>query len=188
MKVTPTRLPEVLLIEPKVHGDERGFFLETYHRSRYSEAGIDALFVQDNHSYSEGPILRGLHAQLRHPQGKLLRALEGEIFDVAVDIRRSSPRFGQWVGARLSGTNRHQLWIPPGFAHGFCVVSPTVHVQYKCTELYRAEDEISIRWDDETIGIDWPIDEPRLSSRDQQALSLEEALDRLPIYPDSAVR
>ncbi len=188
MIVTPTRLPEVLLVEPKVHGDERGFFLETYQHSRYAETGIDGVFVQDNHSYSEGPILRGLHAQLRHPQGKLLRALEGEIYDVAVDIRRGSPRFGQWVGKRLSGTNRHQLWIPPGFAHGFCVLSPSVHVEYKCTEHYRAEDEISILWNDETIGIDWPIAEPMLSARDQAALTLNEAMNQLPIYPESSVR
>ena len=145
MHFLPTELPGVILIEPDVFKDARGFFLETYHERKYAEGGIPGPFVQDNHSYSARGTLRGLHAQLQHPQGKLVRAVEGEMFDVAVDIRRGSPTFGKWVGFLLSGDNFRQLWIPPGFAHGFCVTSERVHVEYKCTGFYDKADEVAHR-------------------------------------------
>jgi dTDP-4-dehydrorhamnose 3,5-epimerase len=181
--IRPTALPGVLLVEPVVHRDERGFFLETYHREKYRAGGIDASFVQDNHSRSARRTLRGLHAQLGNPQGKLVRAVEGEIFDVAVDIRRGSPTFGQWVGARLSGENFHQLWIPPGFAHGFCVVSAAAQVEYKCTAAYDPADELVVAWNDPDLAIVWPLpDEPILSARDRAAPRLADVLARLPVH------
>lgn len=183
MSFLPTALPGVLLIEPRVFRDERGFFLETYHRDRYRGAGISEEFVQDNHSRSGAGTLRGLHAQLADPQGKLVRCVEGEILDVAVDIRRGSPTFRKWVAERLSAENFRQLYIPPGFAHGFCVLSPAAQVEYKCTALYNPADELTIAWDDPTIAIDWPIIEPLLSARDRTAPRLDEVLDRLPSYP-----
>lgn len=174
MKFLPTALPEVIVVEPDVFKDERGFFLETWHQERYREGGLPETFVQDNHSFSVQNVLRGLHAQLRHPQGKLVRAVVGEIFDVAVDIRPGSPTFGKWAGEVLSGDNFKQLWIPPGFAHGFCVLSETAHVLYKCTELYRREDEVSLLWNDPEIGIEWPVREPLLSPKDRQARRLQD--------------
>lgn len=186
-KVTELALPGVLLIEPVVHGDERGFFLETYHAAKYRAAGLDADFVQDNHSRSVGPILRGLHAQLTRPQGKLVRCVEGEIFDVAVDVRRGSLTFGRWAGERLSAASHRQLYIPPGFAHAFCVTASPAEVEYKCTALYDPADEIVIAWNDPEIGIEWPLAEPRLSGRDAAAPRLAEVLDRLPVYPEVAV-
>jgi len=182
MRVEPTALPGVLLVEPTVHRDPRGFFLETYHAGKYAGAGVDAIFVQDNHSRSEGPILRGLHAQQRRPQGKLVRAVEGTIFDVAVDIRIGSPTFKRWVGHELSAENFRQLWVPEGFAHGFCVVSGPAQVEYKCTALYDSEDEMTIAWNDPEIGIRWPIAAPLLSVKDAAAPPLAQLLDRLPIY------
>ncbi len=179
MRFLPTTLPEVLLVEPDVHQDARGFFLETYHQDKYRRGGIEAVFVQDNHSRSVKDTLRGLHAQCRRPQGKLVRAVEGEMFDVAVDIRQGSPTFGRWVGARLSGLNFRQLWIPPGFAHGFCVLSEVVHVEYKCTDFYDREDEISLAWNDPEIGIAWPVSDPILSGKDRQASSLAEIREKL---------
>ena len=179
MRFLPTALEGVILVEPRVFPDDRGYFLETYHREKFAKGGIPDLFVQDNHSYSVRGTLRGLHAQLRHPQGKLVRAVQGEIFDVAVDIRPDSPTFGQWVGDRLSGENFHQLWVPPGFAHGFCVLSENAHVQYKCTELYRGDDEIGIVWNDPAIGIDWPVTEPLLSRKDREAPKLEAIVNLL---------
>ncbi len=179
MKFTPTALPEVILIEPDVHRDERGFFLEVFHGRKYGEGGVDAVFVQDNHSRSSRGILRGLHAQCRRPQGKLVRVIEGEIFDVAVDARSGSPNFGRWVGETLSGDNFKQLYVPPGFLHGFCVISERVDVEYKCTDFYDRDDEISVRWDDPDIGIDWPIADPLLSAKDLAAVSLSEAAPRL---------
>ena len=167
MRFRPTELPDVILVEPDVHRDQRGFFLETYHARKYAEGGVPGPFVQDNHSRSVQGTLRGLHAQREHPQGKLVRAVEGEMFDVAVDIRPSSPTFGRWVGVRLSGENFRQLYIPPGFAHGFCVLSEVVHVEYKCTDFYRPEDEIGIAWDDPEIGITWPLSEPVISAKDR---------------------
>ena len=183
MKITPTALPGVLLIEPVVHRDARGFFVETWHAERYAEAGVPSRFVQDNHSRSARGTLRGLHAQLNRPQGKLVRVSHGEVYDVAVDIRRGSPHFGRWVGATLSAENFHQLWIPEGFAHGFCVTSETAELQYKCTDLYDPTGDITIAWNDPAIGIDWPVDEPLLSAKDGAARSLaEHAPEELPAY------
>jgi dTDP-4-dehydrorhamnose 3,5-epimerase len=180
MRVLPTDLADVLIVEPAVFGDERGFFLETYHADKYRQGGIAATFVQDNHSRSVGPILRGLHAQQRRPQGKLVRCVQGEIFDVAVDIRRSSPTFRRWVGAHLSAHNHRQLWVPPGFAHGFCVIASPAEVEYKCTAIYDPEDELVIRWDDPEIGITWPLQAPVLSAKDAAAPTLAEIAHRLP--------
>lgn len=172
-------LPDVILVKPDVWRDERGFFLETYHLEKYRQGGLGEVFVQDNHSFSQRNVLRGLHAQLHHPQGKLVRAILGEIFDVAVDIRPDSPTFGRWVGEMLSGENHHQLYVPPGFAHGFCVLSETAHVQYKCTDLYRRDDEIGVVWNDAEIGIDWPIEDPILNAKDREAPRLAEIVPKL---------
>jgi dTDP-4-dehydrorhamnose 3,5-epimerase len=187
VRFVATELPGVVLVEPTVHRDKRGFFLETYHRDKYAAGGIDAVFVQDNHSRSTRGILRGLHAQGRRPQGKLVRAVEGAIFDVAVDIRRGSPTFARWVGVELSAESFHQLWVPPGFAHGFCVLSESAQVEYKCTEVYLPDDELAIAWDDPEIGIDWPVAEPILSPKDAAAPRLAE-VELLPRYPDAAIR
>jgi dTDP-4-dehydrorhamnose 3,5-epimerase len=167
-----TGLPGVVLVEPDVHRDARGFFLETFHAARYREGGIAHDFVQDNQSRSQRGTLRGLHAQRHRPQGKLVRAVRGEIFDVAVDIRPRSPTFGKHVAARLSEENFHQLFVPPGFAHGFCVLSEVAEVEYKCTAFYDRADEIGLRWD--TAGIDWPLREPLLSAKDAALPSLDE--------------
>jgi dTDP-4-dehydrorhamnose 3,5-epimerase len=182
MKVTPTVLPEVLLIEPDVYGDERGFFCETWQKERYAEMGLAVDFVQDNVSFSEKNILRGLHVQHPYAQGKLVHVLQGEVFDVAVDIRKNSPDFGRWVGVYLSADNHQQLYIPPGFAHGFCVTSEKALFVYKCTELYHPETELSIAWDDPIIGIEWPVTQPNLSKKDQAGLLLNSiSKARLPI-------
>jgi dTDP-4-dehydrorhamnose 3,5-epimerase len=178
----PTRLDGVILVKPAVWKDPRGFFLETYHQEKYQANGIPDPFVQDNHSFSVHRTLRGLHAQLRHPQGKLVRALLGEIFDVAVDARPDSPTFGQWVGATLSSENHHQLYVPPGYIHGFVVTSDTAHVQYKCTDFYHPEDEISVLWNDPGIGtngINWPVEEPILKEKDRNAPRLAEIVHLL---------
>jgi len=183
MKVTALDVPDVLLIEPKVFGDERGWFCETFHDLRYAEHGIGlGGFVQDNLSKSARGILRGLHIQHPHGQGKLVGCPLGEVFDVAVDVRLGSPTFGRWVGAHLSDTNHHQLWIPPGFAHGFVVLSESALFAYKCTERYHPDDEFSVRWNDPAIGIEWPMDEPVLSDKDRQAPTLEAQRERLPGY------
>jgi dTDP-4-dehydrorhamnose 3,5-epimerase len=182
MRFTPTRLPGVILIEPDVHRDPRGYFLETYHEEKYRDGGIPVRLVQDNHSHSVKGTLRGLHAQVRRAQGKLVRAVDGEMFDVAVDIRRGSPHFGRWVGVHLSGDNFRQLYIPPGFAHGFCVLSAEVNVEYKCTDFYSRADEIGIAWNDPAIGIEWPLQQPIISEKDAKAPPLTEILDRLPPY------
>ena len=174
MNVTPASIPEVLIIEPKVYGDERGFFLETWQKSRYQQAGIDSDFVQDNLSFSRRGILRGLHFQYENTQGKLVYVLQGSVFDVAVDIRRNSPTFGHWVGQNLTSENKLQMFIPPGFAHGFCVTSETALFMYKCTDYYNPAAEITLAWNDPAIGIDWPITAPVLSEKDQQALTLEQ--------------
>ncbi|MEY3284465.1 MAG: dTDP-4-dehydrorhamnose 3,5-epimerase [Acidobacteriota bacterium] len=179
-----TPLPGVVLIEPRVHCDERGFFLETYHRDRYVAGGVGLTFVQDNHSRSVRGTLRGLHAQLERPQGKLIRVIEGEIFDLALDIRRGAATFAQWFGTRLSASNFHQLYIPPGFAHGFYVLEGPAQVEYKCTDFYDASSEIAIQWNDPTLGIQWPLipgTEPILSPRDAAAPPLQQLIDRLPI-------
>lgn len=178
----PTRLAEVVLIEPKVFGDERGFFMETYHARKFAEGGIDASFVQDNQSRSSRWVLRGLHYQLRHTQGKLVRVTEGEIFDVAVDVRKSSPTFGQWVGEYLSAESRRMLWIPPGFAHGFVVLTERVDFLYKCTDYYDPSSERTLQWDDPEIGIEWPIPpgiEPIISEKDRNGTRWR-ALESLP--------
>lgn len=166
MKFIETSLPDVILIEPDVFRDDRGFFMETFHQRKYAEAGIDRAFVQDNFSHSKRGTLRGLHYQLRQPQGKLVHVTAGEIFDVAVDIRRGSPTFGKWAGSLLSSKNRLQMFIPEGFAHGFCVTSETADVLYKCSDLYAPDDDRGLFWADPTIGIDWPIQTPILSKKD----------------------
>ncbi len=170
LSVTPTALPEVLMLEPRVFGDPRGFFLESFNARRFAEAtGLRPAFVQDNHSRSSQGVLRGLHYQLRQPQGKLVRVVRGRVFDVAVDLRRSSPSFGRWAGVELSEDNHRQLWIPPGFAHGFLVLSEHADFLYKTTDYYAPEHERSLRWDDPTVGIDWPLAGlvPTLSAKDQ---------------------
>jgi dTDP-4-dehydrorhamnose 3,5-epimerase len=178
MQITPTTLPDVYLIEPKVFGDERGFFMETYQAQIFTEAGLPTSFVQDNHSRSRQGTLRGLHYQIRQAQGKLVRVIIGEVFDVAVDIRRSSPTFGHWVGTYLSAQNKKQLWVPPGFAHGIYVTSNWAELLYKATDFYAPEWERAIRWDDPDLAIDWPLDggqPPILSARDSQGKTLREA-------------
>lgn len=177
MKVSPTAIPDVLLIEPRVFGDARGFFLESFNRRSFSEAtGLDLDFVQDNHSRSGQAVLRGLHYQIEQPQGKLVRVVRGQVFDVAVDIRRSSPHFGRWVGYELSEENHRQLWIPPGFAHGFLVLSESADFLYKTTQYYAPEHERCIRWNDSQIGIQWPLGQaPRLSGKDELGVSLAQA-------------
>lgn len=168
MKVIETRLPGVLLLEPKVFGDARGFFLESWNRQTFSELGLDIDFVQDNHSRSTKGVLRGLHYQLVEPQGKLVRVVSGSVFDVAVDVRKSSPHFGQWVGYELSEENQRMMWVPPGFAHGFLVLSDSADFLYKTTACYAQQWDRGIRWDDPVIGVQWPLDgEPILSDKDQ---------------------
>jgi dTDP-4-dehydrorhamnose 3,5-epimerase len=182
MKVVPTALPEVKIIEPKVFGDDRGFFLESWNARSFAEAGIEASFVQDNHSRSAKGVLRGLHYQLVRPQGKLVRVTAGRAFDVIVDIRRGSPRFGQWAAAELSAENKCMMWIPPGFAHGFLALEDGTDFLYKCTDYYAAEHDRSILWSDPAIGIEWPLDglgSPSLSAKDQTAPSLADAA----VYP-----
>jgi dTDP-4-dehydrorhamnose 3,5-epimerase len=176
MKVTPTELPEVLLIEPRVFEDPRGFFLETYSTRRYAQAGIAAPFVQDNWSRSGRGTLRGLHFQHPAGQGKLVQVISGSVFDVAVDVRKGSPRFGRWVGVELRAEEKRQLWIPPGFAHGFCVTSDVADFMYKCTELYSPHDEYVVAWNDADLGIQWPAGEPILSARDKAAPRLNQVL------------
>ena len=182
MRVEPSALSEVLIIDPDVHVDGRGFFIESYHADRYRRHGIEGPFVQDNHSRSLARTLRGLHLQLQHPQGKLIRVIEGEIFDVAVDVRRGSPTFGRWVGINLSAENFKQCYVPEGFAHGFCVLSEIAQVEYKCTDVYDPSSEIGIMWNDPTVGIAWPVAQPILSSRDGRHPSLADLMDRLPLY------
>lgn len=166
MTFVPTDLPGVVLIEPQVFEDSRGFFMETYHRAKFEEAGIAEAFVQDNHSRSVRGVLRGLHFQTGRPQGKLVRAVRGAVFDVAVDIRRGSPTFGHWCGFELSAENRRMVYVPPGFAHGFCTLSAEADFLYKCTDLYAPERDRGIRWDDPDVGVKWPIGAPLLSVKD----------------------
>ena len=180
MRFVSTELPGVIVIEPDVHRDVRGYFVETYHAQKYKACGIDGPFVQDNHSRSTAGTLRGLHLQLGRPQGKLIRVVEGEIYDVAIDVRRGSPTFGRWVGVTLSADNFKQCYVPPGFAHGFAVVSPIVQVEYKCTDLYDPESELGIAWNDPALAIPWPVERPVLSERDRRHPSLAEVMGRLP--------
>lgn len=182
MKVIETALPGVLIIEPKVHGDARGFFIETWHAQRYAEYGLPERFVQDNHSRSSRGVLRGLHYQLQQPQGKLVRVTRGEVFDVAVDIRRGSPSFGRWVGVHLSGDNHRQFYVPPGFAHGFCALSETADFLYKCTDYYHPASERGVLWNDPDIGIEWPPVEVRLSDKDAANRRLRDLDADLPVY------
>jgi dTDP-4-dehydrorhamnose 3,5-epimerase len=182
VKVIPTDLPGVLVIEPQVHRDPRGFFAETYHAARYAAAGIEATFVQDNHSRSVRDTLRGLHAQLKRPQAKLLRVLRGAIYDVVVDVRRGSPTFKRWISVELSEENFRQIYVPIGFAHGFCVRSDFAEVEYKCSDVYQAGDELGLAWNDPEVGVAWPVAEPILSDKDRDGQTLAQLLPRLPKY------
>ena len=194
MKITPhSVLPEILVIEPDVFRDDRGHFLETYQDRRYSDLGLPARFVQDNISHSKKGVLRGLHYQLGKPQGKLVWVMQGEVFDVAVDIRRGSPNFGHWVGEKLSSENCRQIYIPEGFAHGFCVISEVAVFAYKCTDYYAPEGERGIRWDDPSLGIEWPISEPIISDKDRgydilENVSPEDLPTFAPMVIDRAVK
>lgn len=181
MNIIPTELPEVLLLEPKVFGDDRGFFLESFNQKQWKElTGLETIFVQDNHSRSTKGVLRGIHYQIQQPQGKLVRVVAGEVYDVAVDLRRSSPTFGRWVGVVLSGENKRQLWVPEGFGHGFLVLSESADFLYKTTDYYAPEYERCIHWRDPQINIRWPEGiEPKLSAKDQAGLSFAEA----EVYP-----
>ena len=178
MKLVETRLRDVYVLEPRVFGDERGFFMESWNAATFRDAGFDLQFVQDNHSRSARGILRGMHYQTQHTQGKLVRVTSGEVFDVAVDLRRASPTFGQWFGVTLSAENFRMLWVPPGFAHGFYVTSDSADFQYKCTDIYHPDSEVSLAWDDPEVGIEWPLDaggEPQLSGKDEAGLCWNDA-------------
>lgn len=181
MKVTETSLPGVLILEPQVFGDERGFFLESFNAKRFEQAtGLQRQFVQDNHSRSARGVLRGLHYQIQQPQGKLVRVTQGEVYDVAVDVRRHSPHFGQWTGVYLSASNHRQLWVPEGFAHGFLVLSDSAEFLYKTTDYYAPEHDRCILWNDPSLAIDWPLDQaPQLSAKDAQGRLLQDA----EVYP-----
>jgi dTDP-4-dehydrorhamnose 3,5-epimerase len=182
MRIIETSLPGVVVIEPVVFRDARGFFLEVYHEEKYRAAGIDVRFVQENHSRSVRNTLRGLHWQFRRPQGKLVRVIVGEIYDVAVDIRRGSPTFGRWASATLSAENFRQMFVPEGFAHGFCVTSEVAEVEYKCTDVYDAQGEGGLRWDDPALAVEWPIASPVLSARDRVHPAFDAAREDFPIY------
>ncbi|MGH8559671.1 MAG: dTDP-4-dehydrorhamnose 3,5-epimerase [Methylococcales bacterium] len=183
MEIIETKLPGVLLIKPKYFGDTRGYFMETWNHKKYSERGLNADFVQDNLSFSNNGTLRGLHFQNPVQQGKLVQVLSGEVFDVAVDVRSDSPTFGSWVGLNLSAENHHQLYVPPGFAHGFCVVSDSALFSYKCTQYYSPHCEYNLRWNDPDIAIDWPIENPVLSSKDGTGRCLKDfSKEELPTF------
>jgi len=176
MKISKTKLPGVLIIKPQFHGDDRGFFMETYQSKRYFDAGLDVDFVQDNHSRSQRNVLRGLHFQKRRPQGKLVRCIVGQVYDVAADINPKSPTFGSYFGIELSAENHLQLWVPAGYAHGFCVLSEVAEIEYKCTDYYDPEDESGVIWDDEDLNIDWPITNPILSEKDAKLPRLSDLI------------
>jgi dTDP-4-dehydrorhamnose 3,5-epimerase len=184
VQILTTEIPGVLIIEPDVFGDSRGFFMETWHAKKYAERGLDVSFVQDNHSRSSAGVLRGLHYQLEQPQGKLVRVASGAAFDVAVDIRKGSPTFGQWVGVELSSDNHRQLYVPPGFAHGFCICSEHADFIYKCTDFYAPQYEHGILWNDPDIGIDWPGGDFLISEKDANNSLLKAMEDRLPVYKE----
>jgi dTDP-4-dehydrorhamnose 3,5-epimerase len=180
VKILPTEIPGVLILEPKVFGDERGFFLETFHAQRYADAGIPGPFVQDNYSRSVKGTLRGLHFQEPYAQGKLVQVVAGAVYDVAVDVRKGSPSFGKWVAVELSAENKRQFWVPPGFAHGFCVLSESADFQYKCTSLYAPQNERAVIWNDPDLAIPWPVSgAPKLSAKDAAAPRLKDA----PVLP-----
>ncbi len=183
MQIAETALPGVVIIEPDVRKDVRGFFLETFRADKFHDHGLPTVFVQDNHSKSVGGTVRGLHLQVRRVQAKLIRVIEGEVFDVAVDVRRGSPTFGKWVGVRLRADEFKLVYIPPGFAHGFCVVSDGAQVEYKCTDLYDPTSEVGIAWNDPALAIAWPVMSPILSPRDKANPPLAEVMDQLPAYP-----
>jgi dTDP-4-dehydrorhamnose 3,5-epimerase len=186
LKRIDTALPGVCVVEPVVHGDARGFFYESFHAGKYRQLGIDVQFVQSNVSRSGRGVLRGLHYQWPHPQGKLVTVLEGEVYDVAVDIRRGSPTFGRWEAAMLTAENHRQLWIPEGFAHGFCVVSEAATFMYQCTALYDPAADAGVRWNDAAIGIDWPVAEPLLSAKDEASPFLADVpADKLPVFEET---
>lgn len=184
MKITNTKLPDILIVEPDVYEDERGYFLETWNAKKYSEQGLSQSFVQDNRSRSGSGVLRGLHYQLKHPQGKLVGVTSGKVYDVAVDIRIGSPTVGQWVGVELSDENHKQLYIPPGFAHGFFVMSKSADFVYKCTDFYAPGDEYGIIWNDPDLGIEWPSDKATVSEKDASSPSFKEMMEQgmLPEY------
>ncbi|MBX3276490.1 MAG: dTDP-4-dehydrorhamnose 3,5-epimerase [Acidobacteria bacterium] len=184
MKFIPTEMPGVILVEPQVFRDARGFFLETYQQRKFAEGGIDVRFVQDNHSRSSRGTLRGLHLQRTRMQGKLIRAVQGEIYDVAVDVRRNSPSYKKWLGVTLSAENFLQLYIPPGFAHGFCVTSETAEIEYKCTDYYAPDDELTVLWNDPSFGIDWPVSDPLLSAKDRAGRTLDDIEQLLPRFEE----
>lgn len=184
MEIVPQPLADLLVIEPRVFGDERGFFFESWNQNRYAKAGLPSQFVQDNVSFSRQGSLRGLHVQNPRTQGKLVQVLQGEVFDVAVDVRQGSPTFGRWHGVTLSAENKRQLWVPPGFAHGFCVVSETALFHYKCTDDYSPSTEFTVLWNDPDVGIDWPVSNPTLSEKDQKGLRLRDVpVERLTFKP-----
>ncbi|MBU6283669.1 dTDP-4-dehydrorhamnose 3,5-epimerase [bacterium] len=182
MKFVATELSGVIVVEPDVYRDPRGFFLETYRADRWAEGGVDATFVQDNHSRSVRGTLRGLHAQLSRPQAKLVRVIQGSIVDVVVDVRRGSPTFRRWIAVEISADNFRQIYVPVGFAHGLCVTSDTAEVEYKCSDLYDPADELRLLWNDPEIGIRWPVEDPILSDKDRSALPLSAWMDRLPTW------
>ncbi len=182
MRVVSTEIPGVLLIEPDVHRDDRGFFVETYRADEYRVGGVPGPFVQDNYSRSVARTLRGLHLQLRRPQGKLIRVVRGAVFDVAVDVRRGSPTFLKWVGLTLSAENFRQCYVPPGIAHGFCALSEMADIEYKCTDVYDPESDVGIAWNDPALAIAWPIADPLLSARDRKHPPVAALLDRLPVF------
>lgn len=175
LKLRPTKLPQVMILEPATHGDDRGWFMETFNSAAFRAQGLPENFAQDNHSYSKKGVVRGLHYQLEQPQGKLVRCTRGAILDVAVDIRRGSPHFGQWTGAELTADNRHMLWVPPGFAHGFSVLSDDAEVLYKCTTLWHKPSDRSILWNDPDLAIDWRVDTPSISTKDAAGKLLRDA-------------
>jgi len=187
MKFLHTKLPGVIIVQPDVFHDSRGFFLETYRADKYRQGGIEAIFVQDNHSRSVKDTIRGLHAQRRHPQAKLIRALNGAIIDVVVDIQRGSPTYLQWIKVELSAANFRQVFIPAGYAHGICIVSEFAEIEYKCSDYYDPEDELRIIWDDPSIGIEWPVKTPLLSPKDSQARPLNEQVNLLPVIGESGI-
>jgi dTDP-4-dehydrorhamnose 3,5-epimerase len=189
MRLAPTDLPEVRVVEPRVFGDHRGFFMETWSGHRYAEVGIPGPFVQDNMSRSGHGVLRGLHLQHPYGQGKLVWVVEGEIFDVAVDVRRGSPTFGRWTGVTLSADNRRQVWVPAGFAHGFCVTGDAATVVYKCTNVYRPDAELGVAWNDPDLGINWPVRAPAVSAKDGDFPPLRAIPpERLPVYEETRTR
>jgi len=182
VRIVPTELATVVIVEPQLYADGRGFLFESYHAARYAEAGLPGRFVQDNHSCSVRGTIRGLHYQLEHPQGKLVRVIRGAAYDVAVDVRRGSPTFGRWVGIELSAENKRQLYVPPGFAHGFCVMAELSEVEYKCTDYYAPSDQHGVAWNDPLLGIPWPVREPVLSDKDRRYPPLTPTRADLPVY------